>query len=75
MSIFDQSFPEIFGVIIKIMAIVALFIYVLFAFILITQIRMKRKTVTTELGTFLEILAYIHFVLSILLVVLAYIIL
>jgi hypothetical protein len=42
----------------------ALFIYVIFALILIQQIKAKRDTLKTELGPFLEFLAYVHFVLS-----------
>lgn len=63
------------SLIVKIMAITALVVYGIFAFILITQIRIKRQTLATQLGWILELLAYVHFALSILLIILAFIIL
>ncbi|KKS20720.1 hypothetical protein A3A55_03710 [Candidatus Roizmanbacteria bacterium RIFCSPLOWO2_01_FULL_40_14] len=76
----NELFPNSFlndsiSLIIKIMIITSLVVYGIFAFILISQIRIKRQTVTTQLGGFLELLAYIHFVLSIILIILAFIIL
>jgi len=68
-------FNDSINLIIKIMAITSLIVYGIFAFILISQIRIKRQTVATQLGGFLELLAYIHFVLSIILIILAFIIL
>ena len=71
----DTVLNDSISLIIKIMTITSLVVYGIFAFILISQIRIKRQTVTTQLGGFLELLAYIHFVLSIILIILAFVLL
>ncbi|MCR4263234.1 MAG: hypothetical protein NUV98_00765 [Candidatus Roizmanbacteria bacterium] len=71
----DTILNDSISLIIKIMTITSLVVYGIFAFILISQIRIKRQTVTTQLGGFLELLAYIHFVLSIILIILAFVLL
>ncbi|MBI4136447.1 hypothetical protein HY469_00135 [Candidatus Roizmanbacteria bacterium] len=75
-DVFSNSFiNDSVSLILKIMTITALMVYGIFAFILISQIRIKRQTVTTQLGGFLELLANIHFALSIILIILAFVIL
>ena len=68
-------FEPTVSIIIKTMTILALVVYTLFAFILISQIKNKQQTVTTEFGYFIKLLSYIHFGLSIGLVILAFILL
>lgn len=64
-----------FSIVFKIMAITAFSVYAIFSFVLISQVRAKRQTITTQLGPILELIAYIHAILSILLIVLSLIIL
>ena len=61
--------------IIKTMIIVEFIVYALFALILISQIKNKRQVITTEHGPLLEFLAFLHFGLSIGLIILSFIIL
>ena len=73
--VLNSQISQTIALVIKPMAIVALVVYAIFAFILISQIRNKRMTVATELGPILEFLAYIHLVLSIGIIILSFIIL
>lgn len=59
----------------KVLLLVGLFVYILFALILIQQIKAKRDTIKTPLGPFLEILAVIHFILTVLLFAFAFFVL
>ena len=53
----------------------ALILYAIFALILIQQIKSKRETLQTELGPLLELLAYIHFAASLIVLALAFLLL
>jgi hypothetical protein len=70
-----NSFEPTIALVIKAMTILALIVYALFAFILISQIKNKQQSVTTKFGFYIELLSYIHFGLSIGLIILALILL
>lgn len=55
----------------KVLILVGLFSYAIFALILIQQVKAKRDTLRTRLGPYLEILAVVHFILTVLLFALA----
>lgn len=61
--------------ILKWFIVVSLIVYAIFAFIVARQVNLKRKTVETALGGFLELLAILHFIASVLLILFAILVL
>lgn len=70
-SLIDSISPIAPVLIVKILVIIGLVVYVIFAFILIRQVKIKRETVDTPLGKKLSLIAIIHFVASVLLLLAA----
>lgn len=61
--------------ILKAAIVMALVVYTIFAFIVTRQVNLKRRTVESPLGMFLELLAIVHLLASILLTVFAILVL
>jgi predicted transporter len=55
--------------------VMALVVYTIFAFIVARQVNLKRRTVESPLGNFLELLAIFHLLASILLTIFAILVL
>jgi hypothetical protein len=76
-SIFDPtspvliSLPVVFGVF-KILFLIAFAIYIVYTFVIIRQIGLMSRTVTTLLESVLKSLAVIHLVLAIFIWILAF---
>lgn len=68
----DQFHPAL---IVKVLIIIGLIVYSLFAFVLVRQVSITRNTVETPLGPRLSLLAISHFTASILLIVAAFVVL
>jgi hypothetical protein len=74
-ELFDFLFSITILDIVKGAIIMALVVYTIFAFIVARQVNLKRRTVQTTLGNFLELLAIFHLVGSILLTIFAILVL
>lgn len=61
--------------ILKAAIVMALVVYTIFAFIVARQVNLKRRTVESPLGTFLELLAIFHLFASLLLTIFAILVL
>lgn len=61
--------------IVKVFIIIAGVVYSIFAIIVARQVDLKRKTVETTIGGFLELLAILHTVISIILTLFAILVL
>ena len=60
---------------VKILFLIGFVVYVVFAFILLRQTKIMRSTVETPLGSKLRIIAILHFLLSLVLIVVSLVIL
>ena len=74
-SIIDFLFAITVLDILKAAIVMALFVYTIFAFIVARQVNLKRRTVESPLGTFLELLAIFHLGASLLLFLFAILVL
>lgn len=74
-EILDSLFAITVLDILKWSIVISLIVYAIFAFIVARQVNLKRKTVETALGGFLELLAYLHFFAAILLILFAILVL
>lgn len=61
--------------VLKVFIVMALIVYSIFAFIVARQVNLKRKTVESSLGGFLELLAILHVLASLLLTLFAILVL
>jgi hypothetical protein len=70
-ALFSITLLDVF----KVFLVLALIVYSIFAFIVARQVDLKRKTVETPLGSVLELLAILHFLVSTLLTLFAILVL
>lgn len=79
MDIINEIFALLLSItildVLKVFIVIALVVYVVFASIVARQLHLKRKTVETTLGSFLEFLAIIHVLASLLLILFAVLVL
>jgi formate-dependent nitrite reductase membrane component NrfD len=66
---------ELYLLIVKILLLGSLIVFNIFCLILLQQVKVKRDTVSTRLGPFLELIAWLLLVLSIMLTVYAFVLL
>jgi len=76
-SLFNmESFLGItFLLISKIIVLIGLFVYLVFAFVIVRQVNLMNTTVETEVRKPIEYFSYIHLILSLAVLILAFVIL
>lgn len=62
--VFPDSAMSLFYLLLKVIFIVAALLYLIFSFVVVRQIHLMRSTVITPLSSFIQIVGYIHLLLS-----------
>lgn len=73
--LFQLTNTALFVTIVKALFIICAFLYMIFSFVVVRQIDLMRQTIITSFSTVLQFLGYLHFLLSVCVVILFFLVL